>query len=94
MNVRFKINDSEYRIKSGALDLHLELVGTKKEGKRAGEETFIHIGHHGNVFEALKTIPNHQGLISECTTLEEAAQLYINTLKELKIIMKSFELTK
>jgi len=92
MNIRFKIKDVEYRIKSGSLDLHLERVNIVKEGENKGKESFSHIGYHDNVFECLKTIPDEYLLNSECETMVEVGKLYVEVLCDLDELRRNLEM--
>ena len=92
MDIRFKIQDVNYRIKSNALDLHLEKANTVQDGENKGKETFVHVGHHKNVFECLKNIPDEYILNSECKTMIEVGKLYVEVLCDIDELRRELQL--
>lgn len=72
LDIRFKINKKEYRLRSSAYDFILEEVKIGKSGKVEGEEVFDFVGNGSTLYTFLNYLPKEYHLRnSELNSLKE-----------------------
>jgi hypothetical protein len=91
MDIRFKVNETDYRLSSDNYQMILNKVTIVQTGKTAGAESFQLVGYYKDEFEALKAVYYTEKYDSECKTFEELKLLSEATLSRLKELSEHYK---
>lgn len=91
LDIRFKINSKEYRLRSSRYDFILEEVKVRKEGDNAGEEWFDSIGSGSTLYQIftylykehhlrMSEIESVQGMVDEIQSLIDSLRSQMNNI--------------
>jgi len=94
MDIRFKVNETNYKLSSDSYQIILSEVKIVKNGKTAGEEVSKLIGYFKNEFDALRSVYNNEKYNSECKSLMELEKFTKATLERLNELMEIYSLRK